>query len=288
VTTQAAVAGRWTTRIRRAEALAVVRPEAEALLRFFVVLAEWQHQVAEALDAVLPRPTEPAGGPLPPDHYPVLRLTDVDPALLSGHADGFRSVLRQGPPATADLGRILHDGPARYDRLVQEYLFGDLTRFAEDLGLPLPLATFAGQVVCQPLLELLSGRAAALVDPGSWYEAPCPCCGGPPVCSYLRGLGEPTGQRLLVCARCLFEWPFPRLRCPNCAEEQDGGFSPVLADQYRAVRVDVCTRCRSYLKTADARQDGRVVAIVDDIASIALDLWAESQGLHRLAPALVR
>lgn len=278
--------GRWWTRIQRAETLAPLRPDAEEQLRFFAALAGWQQRTAEALEAALPPPAGVPRAPLPREEYPLLR-GDVDPGVLGRCLGGFGAVLTEGPRPLAGLGEVLREEPARLERLARAYGLGEIGSFAEETGIPPALAEFAGQAVWQPLLELLGTRAAPLIDLANWYEPACPVCGGPPLCSSLRGLGEARGQRLLVCARCLFEWPFRRLRCPDCGAEQDGAFSPVVAEQYPAIRLDTCSECRCYVKTADARADGRVVAVVDDIATPALDLWANAQGLHRLAPPLV-
>ena len=40
--------------------------------------------------------------------------------------------------------------------------------------------------------------------------------------------------------------------------------------------------CRSYLKAVDMRTDGLAVPVVDEIASVELDLWASQQGLEKI------
>lgn len=54
------------------------------------------------------------------------------------------------------------------------------------------------------------------------------------------------------------------------------------------VRIDTCDTCHGYIKTFDLRQDGcrEVVPVVDDIATLALDLWAHEQGFRKPAPSL--
>jgi FdhE protein len=282
------VAGRWTNRIARAELLTSSRPEAEETLRFYVLLASWQRDVAERLDDRLPEPAAGLTKAVPRAEYPLLRQGDLDPALLEPYLAGFMRLLDLGPAPLAALAELLRNDAPRRSQLIERFAAGQLDALAEQAGLSLEIAGFAQQVLWQPLLELLGSRALPLIDLESWYEPVCPFCGGPPLCSVLAGRGARPGQRLLVCAVCLFEWSFARLRCPECGAEDDGAFSPVEAEQYAAVRLDICARCRCYLKTADARVDGHLVAVVDDIATPALDLWADSQGLHRLAPALLR
>jgi FdhE protein len=54
------------------------------------------------------------------------------------------------------------------------------------------------------------------------------------------------------------------------------------------VRIEACDNCKRYLKTIDLTKDGHAVPIVDDIASVSLDLWAAEQGYSRLRANLLR
>jgi len=47
-------------------------------------------------------------------------------------------------------------------------------------------------------------------------------------------------------------------------------------------RADRCDTCRTYLKTIDLTGNRLALPLVDDIASVALDLWAVEQGYRRL------
>jgi len=52
--------------------------------------------------------------------------------------------------------------------------------------------------------------------------------------------------------------------------------------------VEACDRCRSYIKTVDMTKSGRAEPIVDEMASIPLDLWAQKQGYTNLQPNLLQ
>jgi FdhE protein len=60
------------------------------------------------------------------------------------------------------------------------------------------------------------------------------------------------------------------------------------ADEFPAVRIDACESCRTYIKTIDRTADATAIPIVDDIATVTLDLWAREQGYQRLRPNLLR
>ena len=48
------------------------------------------------------------------------------------------------------------------------------------------------------------------------------------------------------------------------------------------VRVEECRACQTYIKTVDLRTNGLAVPLVDEIASVELDLWAREQGMVKL------
>lgn len=60
------------------------------------------------------------------------------------------------------------------------------------------------------------------------------------------------------------------------------------ADALAAARIDACETCRVYLQTIDLTRDGHAVPVVDDLATVSIDLWAREQGYRRLRPHLLR
>jgi hypothetical protein len=48
----------------------------------------------------------------------------------------------------------------------------------------------------------------------------------------------------------------------------------------RVARADTCAACHGYIKTFDLRAPGtkEVVPLVDDVATLPLDLWAQDRG----------
>jgi hypothetical protein len=141
-----------------------------------------------------------------------------------------------------------------------------------------------------PVLEL----AAAALKPISkeeWSGPACPACGGFPQVSVIR---EQSGEfmagspRYLVCGRCAMWWSFARATCPWCGEDDSrrvGSFAP---EGERLVRIDACDTCHSYVKTFDLRERGGrdIVPLVDDVATLTLDVWAHEKGLQRSAVSL--
>jgi FdhE protein len=144
-------------------------------------------------------------------------------------------------------------------------------------------AVFALEAVIQPIAECLAAHrtlTAGATDPR------CPACGGTPVVGVLREEGH-GAKRRLVCGLCCTEWDYLRLVCVKCGEQRFDALPVFSAEQFPHARIDACDTCRSYLKTIDATRDGRVVPVVDDVASVALDLWAREQGYERVRRNLV-
>jgi FdhE protein len=55
-----------------------------------------------------------------------------------------------------------------------------------------------------------------------------------------------------------------------------------VAAQIDHIRVEACDTCRAYLKSVDLTKDGFAVPEVDEIATVALNLWAEDRGYTKI------
>ena len=54
------------------------------------------------------------------------------------------------------------------------------------------------------------------------------------------------------------------------------------------MRVECCEACRCYIKTVDLTKNGLAEPVVDEIAAIPLDLWAQKQGYAKLQRNLMQ
>jgi len=98
----------------------------------------------------------------------------------------------------------------------------------------------------------------------------------------------PARRRNLVCSRCATWWAFARAVCPTCGEDDSRRIAAFSADEFPWARVDACETCHSYLKGFDLRRPGArdVIPLVDDVATLTLDLWAAEHGYHRSSRSL--
>lgn len=151
-----------------------------------------------------------------------------------------------------------------------------------------PLVTFVCEAVVQPFAEIARRQATA---PGE-AEAlaadtrTCQSCAGRPVVGVLRERGHGAG-RAFICGRCAGEWAAPRMVCPACGGMDVERLPVFRADAWPAARLDACEACRTYVKSFDLTVDGSAIAVVDDVATVPLDIWAAEQGLARLRPNLL-
>lgn len=250
------MAGRSTERVSfaahaaRARELANRVPAAADLLRFHAALAEYQQQLSES-----------AVGAVDGD-WVVRAIRDLTAWLQRAAPAGVRASVETLDAITAAEWRDLFESyRAQPDRAAGT--------FSEP-------ALFALEAVLQPVADRLTSGA----DPRPAGNR-CPQCGGLPVVGVLREEGH-GARRCLVCGLCLTEWDYRRVVCVKCGEERFEALPVFSAEQVPNARLDACDTCRTYLKTIDATRDGRVVPVVDDLATIALDLWAQEQGYVRI------
>jgi FdhE protein len=137
---------------------------------------------------------------------------------------------------------------------------------------------FFARVLLQPFAESLAtrGLVEARSDSGT-----CPFCSHKPAVAALRGEGD-GGKRWLICSLCSTEWEYRRIICPNCAEEDKEKLPVYLAEGLEYVRVDGCDTCRSYLKSVDLTRNGLAVPVVDEVATVVLNIWAEEHDYTKI------
>jgi len=249
---------RLDSRIARAAELAQTYPSAASILSFYRDLALFQKSVSE--------------------HVQSNAVTDA--RALIRHFPSLLELLRRiGPAPIADFGcEHLQDAAA------QEAL---LLRFWENEPIDELTGSEAGRffarVLLQPYAEYLATRGDISLDRA---EPTCPFCNARPVTAVLRGEGD-GGKRWLLCSLCATEWQYRRVICPACGEENKEKLPIYVASEFDYIRVDACDTCNTYIKSVDLTKNGHAVPIVDEIATVALNIWAEEHGYSKLEPNLL-
>jgi FdhE protein len=260
---------KWDARIARARELAAGCPSAREALSFFADLAAYQRSLflaAEVLDEAIEFPKA------------------VDAARAAAAVPDFVAWLAtHGPPPLARSAAVTQRDPAGWSALIRERVRSD--RLPVD-----PPTAFVIDAVLQPYAEAAADacvRHSPAAHETGVLSSRCPICSGLPVVGVLREEGQ-GARRMLVCSRCLSEWNYHRVVCPSCGEEGFDALPVYTADAFPHVRMEACDACRRYLKTIDLTRNGLAVPVVDDVASLTLDLWAAERGYHRLQANLLR
>ena len=276
-----AVDPRWAQRAHRARTLCGERPHAAPLLSFYLSLLELQSPLYDPTEAT--RWLQAVSAPDASD-LPRLRLERLPLDELSPRFGAFcRGIPETAPEPIAQAARAVSaaSSETRTDLLLALLTGSDFQRTAGTLECdPAPLA-FLPRGFLSPLAEALSDL---VTSSGAARTPTCPQCGWPPQVSMLNDEPDALGTRRLVCALCANAWTFPRATCPACAVSGDQGLEFHVDDTTRHVRVEACRTCHRYLKSVDLRVIGLAVPLVDDLATVELDLWAAEQGLEKITP----
>jgi FdhE protein len=236
-------------RIARAEELSKTYPESSHLLHFYSQIARFQRPIF--LD------------------------------LRSGEQTDVRALVRYVPALIELVERY---GPEPMARIANEIIPEEvLVSVWEGAAAVSEEARFFARVLLQPYAEYLASRGDPSVRTAG---ASCPFCSARPVTGVLRGEGD-GGKRSLICSLCATEWQYRRIVCPNCGEEDKEKLPIYKASQMDHVRVEACDTCGAYIKSVDLTRNGHAVPVVDELATVALDIWAEDQGYMKLEPNLL-
>src|SRR5215471_7516512 len=247
----------WNRRIQRADQLASQDGPAAPLLAFYARLMSAQHAIYEALDRAQP------SGVLTQD-LPLLRTTA--PALLRQVADHGPEQLRREARGLLDASEADLDG-----RLVTYWREpSDRQFFAKAILQPYAQRLAEADTADTPA-DAPAGTTSRIILDRRLIPAEnrCPVCGGMPQLSVLDsspGGSDGGSGRQLVCATCLGSWPFRRLLCPSCGEEDERQLGYFQSPSLDHLRVDSCETCHRYIKAVNLARLGLAIPIVDEVA----------------------
>lgn len=262
--------GEWQRRVARAEQLLTQQISATEILHFYLAVANFQKELSAELDPPSYRIEDEAGmNPF---------AASLPENLVAGFRDFTSVVARHGP---APLQRSAHELESDSDPAHLKLLQNFWARREESAG----VNDFFARAFLQPYAANLRARSVMQRNGPAPYV--CPLCNRKPGGGVLRPLGD-GGQRSLLCSFCLKEWEFRRIVCPGCGEEDHAKLPVYTAEEFQHVRVEACDSCRLYIKTVDMTKNGLAEPVVDEIASPALDVWAQANGYSKLQANLMQ
>jgi formate dehydrogenase accessory protein FdhE len=265
---------KWDQRIQRAAELVPAHPFAAEGLRFYKGVASFQKGLYAYVDAVRGNDSR----------QKTVGSFDESldlPLLLPKFLEFLSCVGAFSPTPLADSAADLKSRPDAESR----DLLAVYWKTRSDSN-PTFRATegLLAWIFLQPYAEILADHGER--KPGWDNIALCPFCGGKPLVGVLRPEGD-GAKRFLICALCSTEWAFRRILCASCGEEAVEKLAVYTANEFGHVRVEGCDTCQHYIKTVDLTKNGHAVPVVDELATIPLNLWAQEHGYAKVQPNLL-
>ena len=257
----------WQQRIRRAERLATEHSFVAEILNFYVHVARFQESLYQRIEHSGDRESsdcrQDAGA--------------TNPKLLASFPSFLSLVEEKAPAPLAQVAATLRASSSNsWSELLQHCW--------TNLNSPTAPEEFLSLAFLQPYAESVRSHAPML--PEGYTLALCPFCNRKPGLGVLRQQGD-GGLRSLLCGFCLTEWKFRRIICPGCGEENHAKLPVYTAEAFPHIRVECCDSCQTYIKSVDFTKNGLADTLVDELASVPLDLWAQEKGYAKLRPNLL-
>jgi FdhE protein len=255
----------WKQRIRRAEDLSGQYPFAQEILHFYGHIARFQQELFQQIERSPAKRT----------------VSTTDPGLedLLASFPPFLSLVAEKAPAP--LVQVAQDlrssGSASWRDL--------LSQCWRDIDSPADPREFLALAFLQPYAEFIRSRVPLQLEIDASIFL-CPFCNRKPSLSVLRQQGD-GGRRSLLCGFCMTEWEFRRVICPGCGQEEHAKLPVYTAESFPHIRVECCDDCKTYIKSIDLTKNGHADPLVDELASVPLNLWAQEHGYAKLRPNLL-
>jgi len=158
----------------------------------------------------------------------------------------------------------------------------EIRKFAEEEDVDEGVLFFVLRASVKAVLSPELKSAAGGKDLSLWNRGFCPICGSQPHFSYLS---EDQGKRITCCSFCGHKWRMDRLFCPFCENKDTDSLLQISLKEYPGLRVDVCGKCRQYVKVMDLREmEGTSVAVLDDLGTLFLDFKMAQEKYTRPVP----
>ncbi len=195
--------------------------------------------------------------------------------LLPPLAEGFPKIGGE----LARIGSSMREGSFSPDRFLGAAFAArgdDAAEIAAKVGLEPDLLVFVLAQIAKPVVEKRAEKLQSLMGDAVWDRGYCPICGSFPEMSLLRGK---EGSRWLRCGFCASQWHFHRGACPFCDTRESGNIEIFFVEGSEHERVEVCHKCKRYVKGLDTRNlVDEVVREVMDLGLMHLDAIAQEKG----------
>ena len=209
------------------------------------------------------------------------RINLPESLVRSTLAQWMRIASRSGSPTMATLSAVA-DGGLNVIALFRTALHQDgegLKKIAAAFNVDDGAFEAVAAMLPVPFLQACNRRWEKSIAPG-WTEGYCPVCGAWPAFAEVRSIERSCYLR---CGRCGAGWQAQCLFCPYCGMTDHNQLESLVPEN-RALNavIDACKRCLGYVKTFTKLQGSPPAKVIlDDLASVELDVAAAEQGYKR-------
>jgi FdhE protein len=156
-----------------------------------------------------------------------------------------------------------------------------IEKVVDELALDRKVFLFLIQSSIRPSIEAEVEQFRSELDPGTWLKGFCPLCGSLPSLSLLKG---EVGKRYFLCSFCGYQWRTDRIFCPFCNNKDQESLHYFYGEGEETHRIDLCDKCHRYIKLIDYRNLEESDPVLEDLATLHLDLLASQKGYKRPVP----
>jgi len=184
--------------------------------------------------------------------------------------DRFRKARESGKVNLEELMKIISTGDT-----------ASIEKLKKNIRVSKDLIILFSVILSGPLLDLYADKIVPHISEKEWNQGFCPVCGNAPAIARFE---REAGKRILWCSLCNTDWVFQRLTCPFCSNTDHNSLKFFSIDADSPYRVDVCTKCKGYIKTVDERkidEAEEVIMLAEDFLTYYLDDIAVKEGFKK-------
>jgi len=273
---------------KRIQQLKKKRPGYKEILNFYQKVREEQEKIKPTLKLQRIHIKKEWKELLAKEGFPLLERKDF-PIDIEASINLFQSLCQIGKdanPHMAEQVKKIEEAieNKRIDRkkLLRESVEdAKAEQIANELGLDKRIFSFFIQESIRPSIEAGIEKISNELETETWLKGFCPICGSLPHLSLLK---EEVGKRSLLCSFCGYQWRIERLFCPFCNNKEQGSLHYFHGEGEETYRIELCDKCRQYIKTIDLRNIEEPDLILEDLATLHLDILASQKGYKQPVP----
>jgi len=215
---------------------------------------------------------------------PLVDLSQGDYDLTQPQAyflDLLHIAEKRAPGETEELARKIMAGEEDFKEMLLSAFYGEQGEEEDeeekgDEDETFDLIDLFLEECLRPAFEKVVATHGEVVLKSKWSEGYCPICGKEPKIGEIK---EEEGARFLFCNQCGIEWPYLRIKCPFCGNEEQQTLAYFTVEDDERDRVDVCNECKRYIKIVDFRETKEEPNLdIEDITTLHLDILATEEG----------